>query len=232
MYKAFLFTMNDMVWFAGSDAIDNFPISKYQATKYYVTQPCKVAGSLQQRHTSNSQFQAHKPTHEKRMSKSDDTLYDKLEYRNLKIGIEIGTDVFGPAYGLCVSVFVDKACGFGKSNYYKHNSKSAMKHASDNSDNTTPNYVLESIKWCHNYYTKYGHTIHALCSDSFNVYRCKKSSWYAVMRGRVPGVYNSYDQAHAQIHQFPGDKLSGHSDETLAHGALTCLLYTSPSPRD
>ena len=168
--------MNDMVWLAGSDAIDNFPITKYQTKKYYVTQPCKVAGSLQQRHTSNSQFHAHKPTHEKRMSKSDDTLYDKLEYRNLKIGIEIGTDVFGPAYGLCVSVFVDKACGFGKSNYYKHNSKSDIKHASDNSDNTSPNYVLESIKWCHNYYTKYGHTIHTLCSDSINVYRSKKLS--------------------------------------------------------
>jgi len=34
-------------------------------------------------------------------------------------------------------------------------------------------------------------------------------------------VYNSYEQAHAQIHEFPGGKLSGHSDEPLAQGALS-----------
>ena len=34
-------------------------------------------------------------------------------------------------------------------------------------------------------------------------------------------MYNSYEQAHAQIHQFPRGKLSGHSDEPLAHGALS-----------
>ena len=36
-YNAFLFTMNDIVWWAGSDAIANFPVTKYQAKKYDVT---------------------------------------------------------------------------------------------------------------------------------------------------------------------------------------------------
>eukprot|EP01042_Synura_sphagnicola_P002508 gene2508-biopygen2732 len=49
------------------------------------------------------------------------------------------------------------------------------------------------------------------------------------MRSRAPGVYNSYEQAHAQIHQFPGGKLSGHSAETQAHRAL--ILWRSAYAR-
>ena len=57
----------------------------------------------------------------------------------------------------------------------------------------------------------------------------KGSSWNADMRSRAPGVYNSYEQVHAQIHEFPGGKLSGHSAETLAHRAL--ILWQSAYAR-
>eukprot|EP01042_Synura_sphagnicola_P036564 gene36564-biopygen10004 len=66
-----------------------------------------------------------------------------------------------------------------------------------------------------------GNLSHAQSARLFPLYLNLPGPSSSLLRGRAPGVYNSYEQAHAQIHQFLGGKLSKHSDETLAHGALT-----------
>ena len=111
--NSFLLEQEDLCFL--SLAMDEFPLTATQIRKYRKQIPCLIEAKMQAK--------------SKHASKDTDTftfkdnetsnLYRMLEQRNLKIGAEVGSDVFGPVLNQCASLFADKACGFVKSMFYK-----------------------------------------------------------------------------------------------------------------
>ena len=57
--------------------------------------------------------------------------------------------------------------------------------------------------------------------------------YYAVRVGKVPGIYQTWDECKKNVHGFPAAEYKSFPSVEEAKAYMgSCLLYTSPSPRD
>lgn len=166
--KSFLLEQEDLCFL--SLAMDNFPVTPTQIRKYLKQIPCLIESKMQakSKHT----------THDSEISLKENSTSNPnrmLEPRNLKIGAEVGSDVFGPVLNQCASLFADKACGFVKSMFYKwsHRKQVTSKELMDAEDEKQDNEVAKSIEHAFQIYKTYGHEIVTLRTDSIKLYRSK-----------------------------------------------------------
>ena len=167
--NSFLLEQEDLCFL--SLAMDEFPLTATQIRKYRKQIPCLIEAKMQAK--------------SKHASKDTDTFtfkdnetsnsYRMLEQRNLKIGAEVGSDVFGPVLNQCASLFADKACGFVKSMFYKwsHRKQVTSKELLDAEDEKQDKEVAKSIQHAFDIYKTYGHSIVTLRTDSIKLYRSK-----------------------------------------------------------
>ena len=43
-------------------------------------------------------------------------------------------------------------------------------------------------------------------------------TWYVIFKGRVPGVYEHWDDAHRQVNRFKGNLYKGYPTRSIAEG--------------
>ena len=49
-------------------------------------------------------------------------------------------------------------------------------------------------------------------------------TWYVVYVGRVPGVYDHWEEAHVQVHGFSGNRYKGYTTRAEAEARYTLYL--------
>ena len=49
-------------------------------------------------------------------------------------------------------------------------------------------------------------------------------TWYVVYVGRVPGVYDHWEEAHVQVHGFSGNRYKGYTTRADAEARYTLYL--------
>jgi hypothetical protein len=166
MQKTFFSSKDDLLWKA-SGVIDNFPVTQEQIKKYWKEDACYLRGHMQSRKIDRKQYDSKDPEDvvTRKPSQKDWRNIDseKLETRNLIIGKEVGTDIFGPVLGSSVVTFTDKASGYRVSYPFQKDGKKEMPQ------------IIENVS---NLYRKFGHhskefhvPIDVLKSDSESVYK-------------------------------------------------------------
>lgn len=171
MQKTFFCTKEEAIWMA-SGPIKNFPVTPEQIKKYWKEDSCYLRGHMQARKIDRNQYDSKEPSEEgtKKPSHqvSDESTWrnantKKLETRNLVVGKEVGTDIFGPVLGASVVTFTDKATGYRISHPFQKDGKKEIPK------------ILDFIV---THYRKFGHhsdefrsPIDILKSDSESVYK-------------------------------------------------------------
>jgi len=144
--------------------MDNFPVNAKQIRKYYKKPQCLTAGTLQAR--SKKQRRFHEPSASTLVAVKESDPQPMLEARNLRIGAEVGTDVFGPVANKCASLFRDK-CGFTKSTFFAWSNRKQEKITESGSVNE----VVKSLEWAINYFKTFQHPIEVLKTDALSTYK-------------------------------------------------------------
>ena len=91
----------------------------------------------------------------------------KIEYRNLVVSEEIGSDQFGPYLGMVPMVCVDKANGFIITIHYD------LIKVFKTTKNINITFSVSNFEEVHAIYKEYMHSINCLISVSHSIYRSK-----------------------------------------------------------
>ena len=140
--KTMMCCKKDLIFMA-SGAIDNFPVTPEQIKEHWQDDVCWMQGHMKKRKADAGQFEDLSELKEVLAMEKKNNSYQKenqnskpvassnlreLETRNLVIGHEVGTDIFGPLLGASIVTAVDKCCGYGVSQKLEKGKKS-LAHA-------------------------------------------------------------------------------------------------------
>jgi hypothetical protein len=166
--KTMMCSKRDLIFMA-SGAIENFPVSAAQIKAHWKEDVCWMQGHIKKRKTDRGQFEdlsemreiesmekhdSKKPMKED-MSPISSRDMAMIEPRNLIMGMEVGTDIFGPLLGATIVTAVDKCSGYGISQKLKAGKKGLA-------------MAIEEIA---DLYEEQGHPIQVLRSDSEAAYK-------------------------------------------------------------
>eukprot|EP01036_Dinobryon_divergens_P034358 gene34358-44379_t len=141
-------------------SVDQFPINDRQLRQYYESPTWIASGYMRAR-------SRHEPSNDPQPRRVHNPDKD-LEYRNMVVGAEVGTDSYGPVANKCAILFRDQT-GFQKSTFHLWSVR--MQSDSVMSSVMKDNHIAKAIEWCILYYRSHGHHIELLKSDSHVAYK-------------------------------------------------------------
>jgi hypothetical protein len=184
-----------LMWMADSGSIANFPVTSDQINKHWQVDPCYVKGHIQRRKVSARQYEdleiSSPPikTSKEGSSKMDTETIFKA--RDIVIGHEVCTDIYGPILGLSMVSFKDKASGYCSSFALKDNGKADMSLALIDCINTYRRFNHHS--------NEFGVPIDTMRSDSEAVYRASAADVF-FFSNLTSCLFTMHPNKHSPVH--------------------------------
>ena len=198
--KTMMCSKKDLLFMANG-AIDNFPVTAAQVNTHWSEDVCWLQGHFKKRKTDRGQFEDlsemkeiesmvmndSKPVKDQVLPISSDEL-KMLEPRNLVMGMEVGTDIFGPLLGATIVTAVDKCSGYGISQKLQKGKKG----------------LATAIEEIVDLYEEQGHPIQTLCSDSEAAYKTHEMVMGVLRQRKIKAKYSApYQKSYnglAEVH--------------------------------
>ena len=163
--QSFLYSKKDLL--EAPDLINNFPINQQDIRKHFVKLQAYRDGH--QRLAAKTNAPLGEPMSN---SKESDIIHNintsDIEYRNMILGFEVGSDQVGPYKGSAGLILVDKASNYVITEFY---ASKTIPSADKEPNNQTKSAVVKGLRLINNIYKKYNHPIQTLKSDSHSIFR-------------------------------------------------------------
>ena len=173
--NSFMCTQSALLAAVKYNSVLNLDITEKQVRKYSQRTACWLQGHQRKRNVDIHQF-AHPEVRAANpvKSKAHNPL-KMIEYRNLKVGAQVGVDVFGPHKGYCAVVFTDKASGNHFTYFFKYaGSKETLLSKETKKGLSGGLQIMHCVREMWKLFKRFGHTLLSLRSDSHNIFRDKR----------------------------------------------------------
>ena len=163
--QSFLYSKKDLL--EAPDLIDNFPITYKDIAKHFIKLQAYREGHQKLAAKSNANSVDSMPNSK---DKSVPAMIDTsdIEYRNMILGFEVGSDQVGPFKGSAGLLLVDKASNYVLTEFY---ASKTIPSAEKEPSNQVKSAVVKGFRVMNNIYKKYNHNIKTLKSDSHSIFR-------------------------------------------------------------